>query len=143
MFLISKKNLPQQMSTILWSPSFAGQSGDRQNRGGAKPLVTADSRHSSGRLSPGPQETEPKSSTALLFSAKRFVSTGTDSRPAERVGVGSDEGEVGVNQDHGWDSIPEVPGSILGTTCEPQKEEEGLDGGGEGGEGGVNTSASN
>lgn len=42
---------------------------------------------------------------------------------------------MGVNQDHGWDTIPEVPGSILGTTCEPQKEEEGLDGGGEGGGG--------
>lgn len=36
---------------------------------------------------------------------------------------------MGVNQDHGWDTIPEVPGSILGT-CEPE-EEEGLDVGGE------------
>lgn len=40
---------------------------------------------------------------------------------------------MGVNQDHGWDTVPEVPGSILGTTCEPQKEEEGLEVGGEGG----------
>lgn len=43
---------------------------------------------------------------------------------------------MGVNQDHGWDTIPEVPGSILGTTCESQKEEEGLDGGGDDREGG-------
>lgn len=55
----------------------------------------------------------------------------TDPRPGERDWAGSHEGEVGVNQDHGWDTVPEVPGSILGTTCEPQKAEEGLEVGGE------------
>lgn len=60
---------------------------------------------------------------------------GTDSRQGERDWAGSDEGEVGVNQDHGWDTVPEVPGSTLGTTREPQKEV--------GGEGGDDTSASN
>lgn len=137
-FLVSEKNPSpaderNPPEAILWRTKR-----NRQSRGSAKPLVTP-TRHSSVRLSPGPTKLGSIQQLPFFFSffksANCFVSGGTDSRPGERDRAASDEGEVGVNQDHGWDAVPEVPGSILGTTCEPQKEEEGLEVGGEVGDG--------